>query len=58
VKSNGTPRRRQTTEQFVECVNPLAHQRKYHRRHPDGGRIVCFLCHPPAAVIEARREGR
>jgi hypothetical protein len=37
-------------EPAVDCVSPLAHVRE-HEPHPDGGRTVCVLCHPPASVL-------
>ena len=33
-----------------DCTNPIAHA-THHRSHPDTGRTVCGVCHPPAATL-------
>jgi hypothetical protein len=49
----------------VDCAHRTQHQ-GHHRRHPVTGRLVCLVCHPPAAWLEkgasgfvlGRREGK
>jgi Protein of unknown function (DUF3631) len=34
----------------TDCANPIVHA-GHHTAHPDSGRIICVLCHPPAAMF-------
>lgn len=40
-----------------ECVAQKRH-RPHHHMHPQGGRIVCHICHPPAEVLIQRAKER